>query len=402
MSPSPETNLELEQEFRQLEERLVALREACTTLAGCKGEEERNKAALEGRLALVELRGVHRNILRGSKEQQDQAQEAILAADHAHRILHAAKYEKEFIQSKLDAAKEMLGHGFETDMGLLPLETFRTEAPQELQQNTDTPHKLLIARIKFEESRRKEAALQKNVELQKKHDQEKRVAVKRKMLETLHEEAKLLKRQTAPLWDKLALKRLPADSSVTHLPKPLHILHSRIKYYCAKHNLAVLLEVWKGSDRETLEHEVSEARKGDLGPSPDHPEGESMEIEADALTKSSGQAPEQDREPNVTLHILHADSKEKLLSIMFSFHQNINAVTARCLHPLGSTVLDDVLPAPGMMEEEEGTLQEYKVHRWVQYLAGLEANSIEDETEWFSTDSILQKLLQQATDAPQA
>lgn len=400
MRPSAETKVELDEELRRLEERLAALEEACTKLEGCESEEEKNKAALDGRLALVDLRGIHRNVLRGTKDQQDQAQEAILAADRAHRVLHAANYEKEFIQSKLNAAKEKLGRRFEADLGLLPLETFRTEAPEELQRNTETQHRLLIARVKFEESKRKDLALQKDAQLQKKLEQEKRVAEKRKMLESLYGEAKILKRQTTPLWDKLMLKRPPASGPAALLPKPLYVLHSRIKHFFEKNKHSVLLEVSEGFVQEAPAQAASVSRMDTSGPGANHREGESMEVEEETMTMSCRRAAEPDRHPSVMLHILHGDTKEKLVSLTFDYHRNINAVIARCLYPSGSTVLDDVMPAPGNMEEEEGTLQEYKVHRWVQYLAGLEAAGVGDETEWLSTEHIMQQLLEHASEAP--
>lgn len=385
---------ELDAAFVALERELEALEKSSNDLIE-SNHVQASELAFDGRLALLNIRGIYRKLLRGAKAQQDKAQEAMKDADNAHRLLQGAQCEKDFIREQLSLMKKKIANRFEEDICLLPLERFHSEASEELLADIEDDHKLLIARMKFEEVKRKESLDLLREQLRRKTEQEANVARRKRSLDTMLAEAKALKQQTSPLWEKLSLDKQEDTLLVCQFPKPLYILHSRLAEYSKKHETELIVEaVTNPRSARTPTVRKYHSMENEQ-PSTPATKVQDQQIEVDMKETDALKTTHWPMHPTILLHILNHANGATLLSIEFEYHTDLDAVIANCQDSHGAEVLNSVLPTLESTEEkEEGTLEECRIYRWVQILANLDrpAGTEDFGTARFSTEEILQQL----------
>ncbi|XP_057765658.1 THO complex subunit 5B isoform X1 [Salvia miltiorrhiza] len=232
----PERNVDMEALYDMLRQSKGSTEEIVAKILEVKKEAQPKSQLRElitqTLLNFVTLRQANRSILLEEDRVKAESERAKAPVDLTTLQLHNLMYEKNHYVKAIKACKD-----FKTkypDIELVPEEEFFRDAPEEIKSpvlSTDSAHNLMLKRLNYELSQRKELCrLREKLELQKKALQE-TIANRKKFLLSLPSHLKALKKASLPVQNQLGVlhtKKLKQLQLAELLPPPLYVIYSQL------------------------------------------------------------------------------------------------------------------------------------------------------------------------------
>ncbi|XP_047960714.1 THO complex subunit 5A isoform X2 [Salvia hispanica] len=232
----PERNVDMEALYDMLRQSKGSTEEIVAKMLAVKKEAQPKSQLRElitqTLLNFVTLRQANRSILIEEDRIKAESERAKAPVDLTTLQLHNLMYEKNHYVKAIKACKD-----FKTkypDIELVPEEEFFRDAPEEIKSpelSTDSAHNLMLKRLNYELSQRKELCrLREKLELQKKALQE-TITNRKKFLLSLPSHLKALKKASLPVQNQLGVlhtKKLKQLQLAELLPPPLYVIYSQL------------------------------------------------------------------------------------------------------------------------------------------------------------------------------
>ncbi|XP_042052732.1 THO complex subunit 5A-like [Salvia splendens] len=232
----PERNVDMEALYDMLRQSKGSTEEIVAKMLAVKKEAQPKSQLRElitqTLLNFVTLRQANRSILIEEDRIKAESERAKAPVDLTTLQLHNLMYEKNHYVKAIKACKD-----FKTkypDIELVPEEEFFRDAPEGIKSpvlSTDSAHNLMLKRLNYELSQRKELCrLREKLELQKKALQE-TITNRKKFLLSLPSHLKALKKASLPVQNQLGVlhtKKLKQLQLAELLPPPLYVIYSQL------------------------------------------------------------------------------------------------------------------------------------------------------------------------------
>ncbi|XP_042049285.1 THO complex subunit 5B-like [Salvia splendens] len=232
----PERNVDMEALYDMLRQSKGSTEEIVAKMLAVKKEAQPKSQLRElitqTLLNFVTLRQANRSILIEEDCIKAESERAKAPVDMTTLQLHNLMYEKNHYVKAIKACKD-----FKTkypDIELVPEEEFFRDAPEEIKSpvlSTDSAHNLMLKRLNYELSQRKELCrLREKLELQKKALEE-TITNRKKFLLSLPSHLKALKKASLPVQNQLGVlhtKKLKQLQLAELLPPPLYVIYSQL------------------------------------------------------------------------------------------------------------------------------------------------------------------------------
>ncbi|KAH6823157.1 THO complex [Perilla frutescens var. hirtella] len=232
----PERNVDMAALYDMLQQSKVSTEEIVSKMLAIKKEaqpkSQLRELVTQILLNFVSLRQANRSILLEEDRVKADSERAKAPVDLTTLQLHNLMYEKNHYVKAIKACKD-----FKTkypDIELVPEEEFFRDAPEEIKSpvlSTDSAHNLMLKRLNYELSQRKELCrLREKLDLQKKALQE-TIANRKKFLLSLPSHLKALKKASLPVQNQLGVlhtKKLKQLQLAELLPPPLYVIYSQL------------------------------------------------------------------------------------------------------------------------------------------------------------------------------
>ncbi|MED6107103.1 hypothetical protein PIB30_010824 [Stylosanthes scabra] len=210
-------------------------------------------------LEFINLRQINRSILVKEERVKSETENAKVLLESTTLHLHNLMYEKSHYVKAIKACKELTSKY--PDIELVSEEEFFRDAPEEVKGSVlsnHSAHDMMLKRLNFELSQRKELCKLLEKLEQKKKTLSETIAKRKKFMSTLPSNFKPLKKASLPVQNQLGVehtKKIKRHHSAELLPQPLYVIFSQLSAQKEAFGEAIDLEIIGNvKDAQALAH----------------------------------------------------------------------------------------------------------------------------------------------------